>query len=139
MIKVYIVKGSTGQWDDYYKWTAKAFLSKQSAETYLNQLNGLKEKIKERSQRVKVKRFAYQHDDRLKERFEQQQKLNAKAGWADDTWEDFYRWTTSNERGQIEDEFQRRCLDKFLVVLDPNCHFDGYVSYGIEELEVDED
>lgn len=42
--KIYLVKGSTGEWEDHYKWTAKAFFNKDKAEALCKQLNTIAKK-----------------------------------------------------------------------------------------------
>lgn len=43
MNKCYIVKGATGQYEDYYEWIAKAFFNKEKADDLNGGLNVLVE------------------------------------------------------------------------------------------------
>lgn len=44
-MKVYLVKGNSGDYDLESTWLAKAFVSKQKAEKYLQELNVLASKV----------------------------------------------------------------------------------------------
>lgn len=41
MTIIYLVKGSTGDYDDTYRWVAKAFTNKQKAEDFCKVLNDI--------------------------------------------------------------------------------------------------
>lgn len=41
MTTIYLVKGSTGDYEDTYNWVAKAFTNKQKAEDFCKQLNDI--------------------------------------------------------------------------------------------------
>ena len=41
---IYIVKGSTGDYEDSYQWIAKAYSDKEKAETYYKKLNDIAQK-----------------------------------------------------------------------------------------------
>ena len=39
MSKIYIVKSSEGEWEDYHSWNEKAFISREKAEEYVKELD----------------------------------------------------------------------------------------------------
>ena len=40
-MKIYLVQGFTGEWDDARGWTAKAFVKKAAAKAYMNKLDAI--------------------------------------------------------------------------------------------------
>lgn len=41
MIEIYVVIGSTGQYDDRYEWVARAFTSQEAAQDFVNEASAI--------------------------------------------------------------------------------------------------
>jgi hypothetical protein len=80
MTIIYLVKGTTGDYDDTYRWVAKAFTNKQKAEDLCSKLNSI-------AQRSHVGNFGSTYDSRdydqvyrvQEEVAEELQKIDPKA------------------------------------------------------------
>lgn len=118
--KIWVVKASSGQYDDYCSWNVKAFYTKESAENYVS------------SQPLINHGALYELDQLIYDQtVEFTEGLNYKVPKTDEEW-DIHESKLSDLETEAREKIQMKYPDADLYI-DPD--FNGY---SIESLELED-
>lgn len=116
MSKIYIVKGSSGQYDDYWQWNVIAFSTEQAAQDYIDR-------------QPKVNYEASAELEQLQSEYRSNfYENNSTENFTDEQWETHYEYEESLDMQALK-EVQTKYPDADLTLSDD---FHGYSIQSVE-------